>query len=243
MAEDRAAELWSSKLYAMNNTIYTFVKRKALPELFSSPWDTNSCWTRCSKLTTLIKTYPNKRVTVPFSFFPSLLLLNHHLRLLVACSSCNNKNKKNLKKSGIHLTYLSLNQQLGFRARWDLMIMNLSWKRNCKLCPRPCNQLFMWVTLNSAGVPTGINFLTGEQLAGSRPTSGERHTAQHMNPLWLFILLFLPLFVLVIVQFHLLVHFPLPAGTRSEDAKIWRQKLLLCSAGRERTRNLSKINK
>lgn len=56
----------------------------------------------------------------------------------------------------------------------------------------------------------------------------------------LFILLFFPLFVLVIVQFHLLVHFPLPAGTRSEDAKTRRRKLLLCSAGRERTRNLSK---
>lgn len=59
----------------------------------------------------------------------------------------------------------------------------------------------------------------------------------------LFILLFFSLFVLVIVQFHLLVYFPLPAGSRSEDAKIRRQKLLLRSAGRESPRNLSKKKK
>lgn len=58
-----------------------------------------------------------------------------------------------------------------------------------------------------------------------------------------YFIFFFPLFVLVIVQFHLLVHFPLPAGSRSEDAKIRRQKLLLRSAGRESTRKLSKKKK
>lgn len=69
------------------------------------------------------------------------------------------------------------------------------------------------------------------------------HSTTYEPSVTLFILLFLPLFVLVIVQFHLLAYFALPAGTRSEHAKIRRQKLLLCSAGREKTRNLSKINK
>lgn len=55
----------------------------------------------------------------------------------------------------------------------------------------------------------------------------------------LFILLFFPLFDLVIVKFH----FPLPIESRSEDAKIKRQKLLLCSAGRESLRNLSRKKK
>lgn len=100
--------------------------------------------------------------------------------------------------------------------------------------------------MNSAGVPTGINFLTGGTVGRIKTHLRRKtHNTTYEPSVTLFILFPPPppLFVLVIVQFHLLVHFPLPAGTRSEDAKIRRQKLLLRSAGRESTRKLSKKKK
>ena len=158
-----------------------FVKCKVFLSSSPSP-GTRTLVEQAVQSSPLVKTYPNKRVRVTFFFFHYYYEITGSGRCLLALPTT--------EKIRYPFDLLVPNPAT-FRERWDPMIMKLSWKRNCKLCPRPCNQLFMWVTLNSAGVPTGINFLTGGTVGRIKTHLGRKtqHTTYEPS-VTLFILLF-----------------------------------------------------